>query len=313
MQEELDELNRLFTSKNVDDVIKFYDHFDTAEQLIQWMKNRPSAPMKIYEVEGDKDVVVVIPTANHDGEYAKNCANEIFKGQQIVFVESNGPFFNYARSCNFGLKYALKYNPKWIILSNDDVLEAGATVNLKKELLKLDYNQAAIALAVQDRWNRFSIRKSSTFYNLYEKFKGYSSYINIIQKYNVTYSPYSFSSGTILRSKVRQIIIRILTQKIFETKFSGDFVIFSKKSIKTLQDRYNEFFDEIFINGFEDSELFIKVLLENLKILTLDYKIKTDISGTLGKGSAKSYRGIASNCYFDFKFKKDYSKSFNKL
>ena len=82
MSEELDELNRLFTSKNVEDVIKFYDHFDTAEQLIEWMKNRPSAPMKIYEVEGEKDIVVVIPTANHEGELAKNCANNIFKGQQ---------------------------------------------------------------------------------------------------------------------------------------------------------------------------------------------------------------------------------------
>ena len=47
MPEELDELNKLFTSKNAEDVIKFYDHFDNAEQLIQWMKNRPSAPMKI--------------------------------------------------------------------------------------------------------------------------------------------------------------------------------------------------------------------------------------------------------------------------
>ena len=312
MQEELDELNRLFTSKNADDVIKFYDHFDNAEQLIQWMKNRPSAPMKIYEVEGEKDIVIVIPTANHEGEYARNCANEIFKGQQIVFVESNGPFFNYARSCNFGLKYALKYNPKWLVLSNDDILEADTIGKLKKELLKLDHNKLVIALAVQDRRDRYSTRKRSTVYDLYEKFKGHSSYINLIQKYNVTYTPFSFSSNTTLRLKIRQIIIKIFTKKIFEIKFSGDFIIFSKKSILTIQDKYNQIFDETFINGCEDSEIFIKVLTENLKILTLNYKIKTDISGTLGKSTAKSYMGIANNCYFDFKFKKDYSELFNK-
>ena len=138
MPEELDELNRLFTSKNVDDVIKFYDHFDTPEQLIEWMKNRPGAPMKIYEVEGDKDIVIVIPTANHEGEFAKNCANNIFKGQQIVFVESNGPFFNYARSCNYGLKYALRYKPSWVVISNDDITKIDPMSLLKNKLLNLN-------------------------------------------------------------------------------------------------------------------------------------------------------------------------------
>ena len=135
MPEELDELNRLFTSKNVDDVIKFYDHFDKPEQLIDWMKNRPSAPMKIYEVEGEKDLVVIIPTNNHNGQFAKNC-KDVFKGLQVVFVESNGPFFNYARSCNYGFKYALKYKPKWIILSGHDVSNIEDISNLKYNLLK---------------------------------------------------------------------------------------------------------------------------------------------------------------------------------
>ena len=146
MPEELDELNRLFTSKNPEDVIRFYDHFDTAEQLIEWMENRPSAPMKIFEIEGDKDIVVVIPTADHNGELAKNCADKIFKGQQIIFVESNGPFFNYSRSSNFGIKYSLKYGPEWIVLSNDDVDSSDDMNKLKLELSKIDKDDTSLVL-----------------------------------------------------------------------------------------------------------------------------------------------------------------------
>jgi len=292
MVEELDELNRLFTSKNVGDIIKFYDRFENANQLVEWMKKRPSAPMKIYEVEGDKDIVIVIPTADHNGEYAKNCANEIFKGQQIVFVESNGPFFNYSRSCNFGLDKALKYEPKWIIISNDDIIQADKIFELKTFLSNLNYNQQFLILPDNNRWNTFSLRKMSTLYNLFESLKGYSDYIQLLERFGCHYNPFSFSSKFSIKQKLRQITIKFFTKEILTMKFSGDFMIFNMNAIKLITNKYNEFY--------------IKVKLLNINIFQSNYKINALVSGTLGKGIAKSYKGIVGSSYFNYKLKNNY-------
>ena len=307
MAEELDELNKLFTSKNVEDVIKFYDHFDTAEQLIEWMRKRPSAPMKIYEVEGDKDIVVVIPTANHEGELAKNCANNIFKGQQIIFVESKGPFFNYARSCNYGLKHALKYNPKWIVLSNDDVISADSFNKLANELQKSNYNEV-VYIANLERWGRLLLVKRSNLFNRYEKFMGYKDYVSIIDKFNINYQ--MFTDNTYkkpIKSFIRTFIINFFNKRVLRSRFSGDFIIFSNFSINKILNNYNKLFDERFINCCEDNDLFVRISMLKITISALNYYIKLQVSGTLGKGKAKSLRGIASMALFDKKIKSDYN------
>ena len=308
MSEELDDLNRLFTSKNVEDVIKFYDHFDTAEQLIEWMKNRPTAQMKIYEVEGDKDIVVVIPTANHEGELAKNCANNIFKGQQIVFVESSGPFFNYARSCNYGLKYALKYNPKWIILSNDDVVSADNFNKLADELQKSKANDV-IYVANLERWGNLLLVKRSNLFSMCEKFiGGHKDYVKVLNKFSINYQMFTDSTyKKDIKSIIRTFIINFLNKSILKIRFSGDFIVFSNFSIYKLLNNFNRLFDENFINCCEDNDLFIRFRMLNIKIFTLHYNIKLQISGTLGKGKANSLRGLASMTLFDKKIKNDYN------
>ena len=45
----------------------------------------------------------------------------------IIFVENidkkPDKYFNYAYKVNKGVKIALKYNPKWVIISNDEAVE----------------------------------------------------------------------------------------------------------------------------------------------------------------------------------------------
>ncbi|WP_054854987.1 hypothetical protein [Vulcanisaeta sp. JCM 16161] len=83
---------------------------------------------------GDTEIVVIVPTADHDGIYARNI-KEIFRGLHIIFVESRGPYFSYSYSCNAGFKYALKkYKPKWFILSNDDMIMEDPPDKIKQEL-----------------------------------------------------------------------------------------------------------------------------------------------------------------------------------
>ena len=100
------------------------------------MRERPKGVANIHEVEGNKDIIVIIPTADYNGKYAKECSDNVFKGLHIVFVESgvNDFYFNYAHNCNVVIKRAMDYNPKWVIVSNDDMYKIDDISVLQKQL-----------------------------------------------------------------------------------------------------------------------------------------------------------------------------------
>ena len=105
------------------------------------MKERPKGTAYIHEVEGNKVIVVVIPTADFNGKYARECRENIFKGLHLIFVESAGipdPYFNYAHNCNIGISKAMEYNPKWVILSNDDMKKIDDVEVLVRSLKSLE-------------------------------------------------------------------------------------------------------------------------------------------------------------------------------
>ena len=84
----VDYRNNYFTSDDPNEIIEFYNGFENRDQLIRWMKERPKGVANVHEVEGYKDIIVVIPTADFNGKYAKECRENIFKGLHMVFVES---------------------------------------------------------------------------------------------------------------------------------------------------------------------------------------------------------------------------------
>jgi len=122
----VDYRNNLFTSNDPKKIMEFYDSFENCDWFIEWMKERPKGASYIYEVEGNKDIIVVIPTADFNGKHARECRENIFKGLHIIFVESGGRdvfYFNHAYNCNLGIKKAMEYNPKWIVYSNNDMVK----------------------------------------------------------------------------------------------------------------------------------------------------------------------------------------------
>ncbi len=80
--------NNYFASDDPKKIMEFYDSSENKEQLIQWMKERPKVVANIHGVEGDSKIIVVIPTADFNGKYAKEYKEKIFKGFHIIFVES---------------------------------------------------------------------------------------------------------------------------------------------------------------------------------------------------------------------------------
>ena len=62
----------------------------------------------------------------------------IFLGLHIIFVESGRDYyFNYAHNCNIGVKKAMTYNPKWVVVSNDDMYKIDDVKKLRESLTKL--------------------------------------------------------------------------------------------------------------------------------------------------------------------------------
>ena len=286
---DLDRLNELFTGNNINNVIKFYDKFQNSEQLIKWMKNRPSAPMKIYEVKGDKDIVIVIPTANHNGKLARNCAENIFKGQQIIFVESNGPFFNYAKSANFGLRYALKYNPRWIVLSNDDIIKVDSISKLKLELSNTESDVVFINPSNYHSFQTF-IAKGNFLLRFLRAIteKPFKNYNKILSKFFIKYdtvSKFRLSKGRFM-----------LYTKIYPFLNIGNFGIFSATFVSSHQ----PLLDDAFINDYEDLYLSLSISLDrDINKGSIDFTVDDIVGGTIGRNKIRTARDILSLAYFN--------------
>ena len=80
--------NNHFVSGNLDRILEFYDSFSNKDALISWMRERPKGNYAIREFKGNRDIVIVIPTADINNKYARNCRENIFNSLQIIFVES---------------------------------------------------------------------------------------------------------------------------------------------------------------------------------------------------------------------------------
>ena len=298
-----DYLNSFFTSNNPEDIIKFYSFFRDRDSLIKWMKERPKGHYDIIEVEGNKDIIVVIPTADFNGKFAKACRDDIFKGLHMIFVQSGGKedyYFNIAHNLNAGFKKALEYNPKWIIWSGDDMYRIDDVEVLKKELSKIDnyiVNQV--------------FTKPSLFHSMPAKF-GKPRLIRPI------------ILAIFRRKKCKNIIdslrITLIENKIekkFKVKYyfaplnsisikNGytlisftDFGIFSAEYIKKNQ---GVLFDDTFINSQEDHDAILKFFIDKNNYKIIDYKIGDYIGSSLGIGIDRDLRDIAGYIYLNYKW-----------
>ncbi|MEM0136682.1 MAG: hypothetical protein QXU18_15885 [Thermoplasmatales archaeon] len=292
----VDYRNNYFTSDDPEKIIEFYNSFENRDQLIQWMKERPKGRAKIIEVEGDKEIIVVIPTAYFNGKYAKECRENIFKGLHIVFVESGfpkDPYFNYAHNCNVGIKKAMEYKPKWIILSNDDMYKIDDIGVLRNDLESIDSKVVSVVFTEFSEYH--SVYNKVTRRNWIEKKylilrnKTYGKTINLLlDKFNV---------NVII---VRNFGFRkYLTARGYSYVDFIDFCVFSYNFLNA----NTYLFDENFINQKEDSDFSLFISTNKIISAKTQYKIGDMIGSALGTGLNRVLRSIASDTYFNYKWK----------
>jgi len=297
----MDYRNSLFMSSDPKKIIEFYDGFENRDELIEWMKERPKGASYIHEVEGDKDIIVVIPTADFNGKYAVNCRENIFKGLHMIFVESGeipDLYFNGAHNVNIGIKKAMEYSPKWIVFSNDDMVKEDPIERLSSALLKLN-NEEEIIVHTLKSGKYHSLDVSISTRTIRRKIahcmmgKLERIRMNLESRFDVKYIVGS-SRG----------FYRFLYRSILKFKYSGSFTIMSSALIKRMN---GIFFDETFINGAEDIDIALLLKQKGTKIEYVDYKIGDIIGGTVGPWDiVRRTRDLVNTCYLNTKILNSY-------
>ncbi|MGC8622003.1 MAG: hypothetical protein ACP5U0_08830, partial [Caldisphaera sp.] len=230
---------------------------------------------EIREVDGDKDIIVVIPTTDYDGKYARTCREEIFKGLHIVFVVSgkNNFYFNYAHNCNVGIKKALEYNPKWIVVSNDDMIKIDNVEKLKDSLKSILFTKPTFVYSKTRKTTANTVKLAKS--TLKRKFLYY-----IVKKYtrNIISLEKKFRINYLVSSN--DFPYYLLFKEVFSS-FPGksDFAIFSNSLLNDLP----YLFDETFINGGEDIDSSLSIFIRKPHYHEIEFEIFSYGGGTLGK------------------------------
>lgn len=307
----VDYRNNYFTSEGPNKIVEFYSGFENRNQLIQWMKERPKGVATIYEVDGDKDIIVVIPTADFNGKYAMECRGNIFKGLHIVFVESGGIgdiYFNLSHNVNVGIKKAMEYSPKWIVVSNDDMEKRDDSVELRRQLSRIDPEHISCVFTRRSKYHSifFSINKYRYFYwILVSKINSQKKdFFNIQRKFGLTYGlvANTITEQSKLVQKLKYFLLNYIITKVVVDKIQigASFIIISSNLLKSAEVLMlkGRLYDETFVNAHEDTDLSIRMFHDKSKIATINYKIGDLIGGSLGYNYLRQLRTIAGDIYF---------------
>ena len=290
----VDYRNNYFTSDDPKKILEFYNSFDNRDQLIQWMKERQKGVANIHEVDGDKEIIVVIPTADFNGKYAKECRENIFKGLHMIFVESGevpDPYFNYAHNCNVGIKKAMEYSPRWVVVSNDDVYKIDDISILVSELKELDNRKYKAVFTEPSKYHSIPCKLSksrltrSLLFILLGKYR--TMQIQLEKKYGVIYFlPPRGGYGRFFFGK-GPYVVTMASFGIFSTKF--------------IRESW-PLFDETYINSAEDMDLSLRINRFN-DVKRIKFRIGDYIGSTLGRNVRRHLMEIAGLTYFNYKLK----------
>ena len=288
----VDYRNNYFTSNDPNKIIEFYNGFENRDQLIQWMKERPKGVANIIEIDGDKNIIVVIPTADFNGKYAKECRENIFKGLHMVFVESGGIgdfYFNLAHNVNVGIRKAMEYNPKWIVFSGDDMYKIDDISVLVSELKSLNNRDYKVVFTRPASYHSIPCKLSkprftrSLLFILIGRYRRMQ--LKLEKKFGVGYFLPPKHGYWRLFFGNGPYIISIAT-----------FGIFSAELIKESWPLY----DDTYINSAEDMDLSLR-MNQKKEIKIIKFRIGDYKGSTLGKDVRRHLMEVAGLAYFNYK------------
>jgi hypothetical protein len=197
----------------------------------------------------------------------------------------------------------MEYNPKWVVVSNDDMYKIDSAEILKEELMKLDEKKYDVIFTDKSRYHSIPVAlalpRRSTFWiykilsYVYHKIFGWEKY-ELLKK-NLKNKKYNINFKQIYTS---DLVESILYKSIIKYTLTAAFAIFSSNYIDGVDRRL---FDETFINADEDTHLSIQLSRNSNKSKVIHYLIGDYIGSTLGRRSQSRWsRDIANEIYIDY-------------
>ena len=304
----VDYRNNYFTSDDPNKIIEFYNGFENRDQLIQWMRERPKGVANIYEVEGIRDIIVVTPTADFNGKYAIECRENLFKGLHMVFVESGGRgdfYFNSSHNINVGIRKAMKYNPKWIIYSGDDMIKVDNVSKLIQALQKIDHMNVDVVFTHPSHYHStpMSICKPNLLFLIaLGVLKIFSKRFSYIEKIYYQLKRFNkklfFPRYEYCRTLTYKMVNFIFFKRIENFTNTLSFGIFSSNFLRKSN---NNLFDDIYINEMDDTDLSISIKHKQYNTAVVDFNIREYIGSSLGRGGVRTLRVVPSWTFFSYK------------
>lgn len=296
-----EELNNLYTSKNLNDIYNFYMQFSTREELFDWSKRRTFNPPKLYDInkEANNDVIFVIPTIDYNSTFAKYDRDILYPNQHIIFAESgNDKFFNFARNCNYAIKEALKYNPKWIIVSNDDMKKVDDVSILISNLKNIDNEKTDFVMTPNSNNYFTKIFIANPTFAFYTRMALSSTlkYVNLIKnRFNNKVEIVNFNGNNWMKNLKLSVAFKPI---YYIPAMQGAFIISSSNFIRQNGEKL---YDEIFINGHEDTDLFWNVYKNKNTIENINYNIYAYDGSSFGTKYDRYFKSFISMFYFEDK------------
>ena len=287
----------LYQSKNINDIIDFYKHFDSKKELIRWLTNLRKDEPKLFVLNGEMDEYnVVVPTKTLNRKIIKRLKKQ-FTHCRIILCVCSSKYFNYAHSVNRGIQMALKHkNCKWIIIASDDLSSLDPINKLNNELKYIDDKKIGLVFPkyvskhhfvqfMKYRWHtRFLLR-------LLSKNDVLNFYI-LRKKFNITYIP--TARENLIMDLKRKLLYKPVGRQFLNI---GDFAIFSARSLKR---KY--LFDEIFLNNEEDIDVSTRIDLYRTQ--NINFTVNCGVGGkSLGNDEIRALRAIATQTYLNEKLR----------
>ena len=218
----------------------------------------------------------------------------------MVFVESGGRedfYFNIAHNVNVGIKKAMEYDPKWIIVSNDDMYKIDDVHQLKEIFRTTDNSQYKVAFTEPASYHSIpcSLSKQRVtrkiLFRLLGKFR--REQLRLENKYGVEFLLPPVKGYWKLFFKKGERILSIAT-----------FGIFSSELIR----ESDKLYDEMYINSAEDMDLSIRIAFKKTPAITIGYRIGNLRGSTLGTDVRRHLMEIAGLSYFNYRLMVGISK-----
>ena len=301
----LEALEKLYDKNDVSDLALFLNSFNSVNELIQFIHNRPRAPISIYieNVDAGNDIIMVVPTPdfkdNRTQQFIKN-----FRDYKIIFVVSSGIYFNFSISMNAGIQEALKFNPEWIGLSNVDISPITNTSQIRpiirshepsvlipRIFLPNGKKQRCACLIRTGKHVNYVLRKLhflSKFLPVELRGQFLVSALSIARKHEI------IRYMTILnRYQEPYTRLHSIFLKIFFSIFHLHTLCFT--NIQPISFVHSVIlreykFDEDFINGGEDTELSIRMLRNGVSFREIEYDVAREVGVYLGKSEVRLMR-----------------------